>query len=181
MAYSLLFIFCSQSFNFEYQKTGIKTQKIIFAFFWAYVGQSHGHIGWATPMPLAWINPTNQRTNPLIKIEALWTKNEDSRLKICLSCRKTNFAGQEVFSVFWSDIAFPIQNWDGHCGVVPKVFFKIYHMMSLMLLAPPHDFHSCQTENPYQFHESQTLPICFEDQKYLSELIYLTPFNLYFR
>ena len=32
--------------------------------FWAYVRQPHGHIGWATPMPFAWINPTNQRTNP---------------------------------------------------------------------------------------------------------------------
>ena len=32
--------------------------------FWAYVGQSHGHIGWATSMPFASINPTNPRTNP---------------------------------------------------------------------------------------------------------------------
>ena len=26
--------------------------------FWAYVGQPHDHIGWATPMPFASINPT---------------------------------------------------------------------------------------------------------------------------
>ena len=54
---------------------------------------------------------------------AFCTKNEYFRLKICLSCRKTNFAGQEVFSVFCSGIVFPIQNWDGRCRVVPRAFF----------------------------------------------------------
>ena len=33
-------------------------------FFWAYVGQPHDHIGWATTMPFTSINPTNPRTNP---------------------------------------------------------------------------------------------------------------------
>ena len=32
--------------------------------FWAYVGQPHGHIGWATSMPFASINSTYPRTNP---------------------------------------------------------------------------------------------------------------------
>ena len=32
--------------------------------FWAYVRQPHNHIGYATPMPFASINPTNKRTNP---------------------------------------------------------------------------------------------------------------------
>ena len=32
--------------------------------FWAYVGEPHGHTGWATSMPFASINPTNPRTNP---------------------------------------------------------------------------------------------------------------------
>ena len=32
--------------------------------FWAHIGQSHGHIGWAKSMPFASINPTNPRTNP---------------------------------------------------------------------------------------------------------------------
>ena len=32
--------------------------------FWAYVGQPHSHISWATPMPFASINSTNPRTNP---------------------------------------------------------------------------------------------------------------------
>ena len=32
--------------------------------FWAYAGQPHNHIGWATSMPFASINPTNPRTNP---------------------------------------------------------------------------------------------------------------------
>ena len=35
-----------------------------FACFWAYVGQPHGHMGWAKSMPFASINPTNPRTNP---------------------------------------------------------------------------------------------------------------------
>jgi hypothetical protein len=41
-----------------------KHKKCIFACFWAYVGQPHDHIGWATSMPFASINPTNPRTNP---------------------------------------------------------------------------------------------------------------------
>ena len=32
--------------------------------FCPYVGQPHDHIGWATSMPFASINPTNPRTNP---------------------------------------------------------------------------------------------------------------------
>ena len=32
--------------------------------FWAYVGQPHDHIGWATPMPFASSNSTHPRTNP---------------------------------------------------------------------------------------------------------------------
>ena len=32
--------------------------------FWAYVGQSHNHIGWATLLPFASINSINPRTNP---------------------------------------------------------------------------------------------------------------------
>jgi hypothetical protein len=35
-----------------------------FACFWAYIGQPHDHIGWATSMSFASINPTNPRTNP---------------------------------------------------------------------------------------------------------------------
>ena len=34
------------------------------ACFWAYVGQPHGHIGWAIPMPFASMNSTNPRTAP---------------------------------------------------------------------------------------------------------------------
>ena len=36
---------------------------MFFGCFWAYVGQPHGHIHWATSMPFASINPTNPRTN----------------------------------------------------------------------------------------------------------------------
>ena len=32
---------------------------MLFSCFWAYVGQPHDHIGWATSMPFASINPTN--------------------------------------------------------------------------------------------------------------------------
>ena len=37
---------------------------VILGCFWAYAGQPHNHIGWATSMPFASINPTNPRTNP---------------------------------------------------------------------------------------------------------------------
>ena len=36
---------------------------VVLGCFWAYVGQPHNHIGWATPMSFASINPTKQRTN----------------------------------------------------------------------------------------------------------------------
>ena len=36
---------------------------VFFGCFWTYVGQPQGHIGWATSMPFASINPTNPRTN----------------------------------------------------------------------------------------------------------------------
>ena len=45
-------------------KTAKKCLFCVLGHFWAYVGQPHGHIGWAKPMPFASINPTNPRTNP---------------------------------------------------------------------------------------------------------------------
>ena len=40
--------------------------------FWAYVGQSHSHIGWATSMSSESINPVNPRTNPWNFHEKYW-------------------------------------------------------------------------------------------------------------
>ena len=41
-----------------------KQAKIVFlGHFWAYFGQSHNHIDWATSMPFASINSANPRTN----------------------------------------------------------------------------------------------------------------------
>jgi hypothetical protein len=37
---------------------------VFFGNFWAYVGQPHGHIGWAISMSFASCNPTNPRPNP---------------------------------------------------------------------------------------------------------------------
>ena len=45
-------------------KKAWKHKKCISPRFWAYVGQPHGHIGWATSMPLVSINPINPKTNP---------------------------------------------------------------------------------------------------------------------
>ena len=45
-------------------KTGKNAFFVFLGHFWAYVGQPQDHIGWATSMPFASINPTNQRTNP---------------------------------------------------------------------------------------------------------------------
>ena len=54
------------SFFFEekFQKGHINTKNAFFAWFRAYFGQPHGHIGWATSMSLISINFTNARTNP---------------------------------------------------------------------------------------------------------------------
>ena len=45
-------------------KTDKKCVFCVFRLFWAYVGQPHGHISWAKPMPFVSINSTNPRTNP---------------------------------------------------------------------------------------------------------------------
>jgi hypothetical protein len=47
------------------QKWPKKTKNPFFDCFWAYVGQPHDHIGWATSMPFASFNSTNPRTSPL--------------------------------------------------------------------------------------------------------------------
>ena len=48
------------------QKQGKKGIFCFLGCFWAYVGQPHGHIHWATSMPFASINPTNpSRTQAL--------------------------------------------------------------------------------------------------------------------
>jgi hypothetical protein len=48
------------------QKQGKNAFFVFLDHFWAYVGQPHGHIGWARPVPFASINSTNPRTNPWI-------------------------------------------------------------------------------------------------------------------
>ena len=45
------------------QKQPKSTENAFFGCFWAFVGQPHGHIHWATSMPFASFNPTNPRTN----------------------------------------------------------------------------------------------------------------------
>ena len=40
------------------------TKNAYFACFWAYIGQPHGHIDWATSMPFASINSINPGTKP---------------------------------------------------------------------------------------------------------------------
>ena len=42
-------------------KTAKNTKNSFFACYWAYVGQHHGHTGWATSMPFASINSTTSR------------------------------------------------------------------------------------------------------------------------
>ena len=45
------------------QKQPKNTKNAFFTCFCPYVRQPHDHIGWATSMPFASINPTNPRTN----------------------------------------------------------------------------------------------------------------------
>ena len=46
------------------QKRPKNTKNAYFGCFRPFVGQLHDHIGWASSMPFASINPTNPRTNP---------------------------------------------------------------------------------------------------------------------
>ena len=45
------------------QKQPKNAFSVLFGCFWAFVGQPHGHIRWATSMPFASFNPTNPRTD----------------------------------------------------------------------------------------------------------------------
>ena len=76
------------------------------ACFWAYVGQPHDHIDWATSMPFASINPTNPRTNP-------W-----------------NFGNNcSAFGGSWKTQFF----WVGHFGFFfqkKKIFFLLYYIQN---------------------------------------------------
>ena len=45
------------------QKQPKNAFSVLFGCFWAFVGQPHGHIRWATTMPFASFNPTNPRTD----------------------------------------------------------------------------------------------------------------------
>ena len=45
------------------QKQPKNAFSVLFGCFWAFVGQPHSHIRWATSMPFASFNPTNPRTN----------------------------------------------------------------------------------------------------------------------
>ena len=58
------------------QKQPKSTKNAFFGCFWAFVGQPHGHICWATSMPFASINPTNPRTHLRIFWELAILKNE---------------------------------------------------------------------------------------------------------
>ena len=45
------------------QKQPKNAFSVLFGCFWAFVGQPHGHICWATSIPFASFNPTNPRTH----------------------------------------------------------------------------------------------------------------------
>ena len=47
------------------QKQSKNAFLVFFGHFWTYVGQPHGHIGWAILMPFASFNSTNPRITPL--------------------------------------------------------------------------------------------------------------------
>ena len=53
-------------------KQSKNTKNAFFACFWAYVGQPHNHIGWATSMPFASIYPTDPRTNSWNLCKQYW-------------------------------------------------------------------------------------------------------------
>ena len=96
--------------------------------FWAYVGQPHGHIGWAKSMPFASFNPTNPRTNPWNFHKKYWElailKNElflSWRIWIFIFEKKIFFA-----SYFWKLATNYVLEWMGlnfdyYDGLQPKM------------------------------------------------------------
>ena len=54
------------------QKQPKNTKYAFFACFCPYVGQPHGHVGWAKSMPFSSINPTNPWTNPWNFHKKIW-------------------------------------------------------------------------------------------------------------
>ena len=81
-------------------KMAEKHKKCIFACFWAYVGQPHGHIGWATSMPFASFNYTNPRINPWNVWKKYWENLSFFELAI-LSLKKTFFFCFRHVKVYW--------------------------------------------------------------------------------
>ena len=90
-------------YGHEAQKRPKNTKNAFFACFWAYVGQPHDHISWATPMPFASINSTNPRTNPwnfhekILRIGGAgkWGFFESAILKFFFQKKKKNFASSQ--------------------------------------------------------------------------------------
>ena len=105
------------------------TKNAFFTCFWAYVGQSHGHIGLAASMPFASINPTKRRTNPwnfhknilrigdFEKLSFFWVGHfgfffQKKKKKICfipMKISQTYFAIKDG-SKFWWLPWFPAKN-----------------------------------------------------------------------
>ena len=102
---------------------------VFFGHFWAYVGQPHGHIGWAIPMPFASMNSTNPRTAPwnfhkkILRIGDFekWPFFESAILNFIFSKKKFFFA-----SSLWKLVTNYVLEWMGlnfydYDGIQPKL------------------------------------------------------------
>ena len=103
------------------QKQPKNAFSVLFGCFWAFVGQPHGHIRWATSMPFASFNPTNPRTNlrnfrkKILRIGDFekWPFFESAILILFAS-----FTWKQV-KVYW--LARMGRNFDDYPGFQPKI------------------------------------------------------------
>ena len=109
------------------------TKNAFFACFWAYFWHPHNHVGLATPMPFASINPNNPRTNPRKFWKKYWELAEmenDPFLSrpfwIFFFQKKKNFFASlpwKLVNIY--RLARMCRNFDDYPGFQPKIAFAI--------------------------------------------------------
>ena len=94
-----------------------KGKNVFFGCFWAYVGQLHNHIGWATSMPFTSVNSTNPRTNPWNFHDFFW---ELAVLKISIFVSRPFWKKNKIKSVNIYNVARMGRYFDDYPGLHQK-------------------------------------------------------------
>ena len=74
------------------QKQPKSTEKAFFGCFWAFVGQPHGHIRWATSMPFASFNPLICFSSLIFNCRSLGCLAETVRTFLIMTVKKITFS-----------------------------------------------------------------------------------------